>query len=164
MKAKKNPIGFKYKIRFFLYILSLGVVFGLFFLPGLSSCKVDHIQKPSIIKINDDMGREISFEGKPRRVISLAPNVTEFLYALNCESEIVGITKWCVIPEGSPQKEIIGDLLSVNYEKMLSLKPDVVIITVEGNTKDLFTKIESLGLKIFVSNPRNITGIKKNYS
>jgi iron complex transport system substrate-binding protein len=161
LDSSKFTLKLKCKTRSSLYILSFGIVFGFFMLSGLSSCKVDQVKKPPQIKIRDDMGREILFEEKPQRIVSLAPNITEFLYALGCENEIVGITKWCVIPPGSQRKEIVGDLLSINYEKLLSLKPDVVLITVEGNTKDLFTKIESLGLKIFVSNPRNVAGIKK---
>jgi iron complex transport system substrate-binding protein len=55
----------------------------------------------------------------------------------------------------------VADLLSVNLEKITDLKPDLIFITAEGNSKADYNKLISLGFKVFVSNPRNFAGIKK---
>jgi len=55
-------------------------------------------------------------------------------------------------------------LLTFNFEKIITLKPDLIFITVEGNTKETYDKFRELGLKIFVSNPRGFIGIKKTYT
>jgi iron complex transport system substrate-binding protein len=55
-------------------------------------------------------------------------------------------------------------MLTINFERIVALKPDIIFITVEGNTKETYDKFRQLGIKIFVSNPRNYNGIKKTYS
>lgn len=111
--------------------------------------------------IVDDLGNKITFGKAPERIISLAPNITEIIYALRCGDKLAGSTLYCYYPEEAKNLEKVGDLLTVNLEKVVSLKPDLVFITVEGNAKEYSDKLRELGVKIFISNPRNYDGIKK---
>lgn len=114
------------------------------------------------LSLNDALGREIIFEKTPERVIALAPSLTEFMFLLECESSLVGNTLYCNYPPAAEHVEKVGDMLTFDYEKILSLNPDLILITVEGNTKESFDKIESFGLKTFVLNPRNFSDIKNS--
>lgn len=114
--------------------------------------------------LKDDLDILHSFEKVPRRIITLAPNLTEMIYDLKLENKLVGNTLYCDYPETAKKIEKVGNLLTVNFEKIVTLKPDLVFITVEGNTKETYDKFHQLGIKIFVSNPRNYEGIKKTYS
>lgn len=115
-------------------------------------------------KIVDDLGNQLEFDSIPQRVISLAPNLTEMIYDLNFDKYLIGNTLYCNYPEESQKIEKVGDILTFNFEKIVQLKPDLIFITVEGNTKETYDKFKNLGLKLFVSNPRDYEGIKKSYN
>ncbi len=128
-----------------------------------ASCSNNREVKQTGFSIKDDLNNTISLASIPKRVISLAPNLTEMIYDLGQGGSLVGDTKYCDYPEEAKHVAKIGDMLTFNYEKIVSLKPDLVFITVAGNTKETYDKFRELGIKIFVSNPTNYAGIKKTY-
>lgn len=129
----------------------------------LISCSGKKNQSTNYDLIVDDLENSFQFENPPQRVITLAPNLTEFIYDLGLDQYLVGNTTYCDYPVDATRIEKVGDLLSFNFEKILTLKPDLIFITVEGNTKETYDKFRELGLKVFVSNPRGFQGIKKTY-
>jgi len=130
----------------------------------LQSCGIKKENNPGNISIKDDLGNVISFDKIPKRIITLAPNLTETIFDLGLDNYLIGNTLYCDYPEAAKKIEKVGNMLTFNYEKILTLKPDIVFITVEGNTKETYDKFHELGIKIFVSNPRNYEGIKKTFS
>ncbi|MCL4549662.1 MAG: cobalamin-binding protein [Bacteroidetes bacterium] len=140
--------------KYFLFILIAAIV---------ASCSDQQQQKVSGLSIKDDLGNSISFSKPPQRIITLAPNLTEMIYNLGLGNNLVGNTTYCDYPAAARNVDKVGDMLTFNFEKIVTLKPDIVFITVEGNTKETYDKFRELGIKIFVSNPRNFTGIKKTY-
>jgi iron complex transport system substrate-binding protein len=97
-----------------------------------------------------------------KRIISLAPSITRTLYELNMEPYIIGITFHC--PKGTTKKHIIGTMLDPNIEKIMFIKPDLIIMTKEGNTKDLSSKLTRLGFEIYIVNiAHNFNDLCKNY-
>lgn len=115
----------------------------------------------SQVEVSDDLGRKLRFDEPPSRIVSLAPSITETLYFLSLGDKVVGVTRYCNFPPEAQKKTIIGGVIDPNYEIMTSLKPDLIIMTVEGNTRENFNKLSELGFKIFVTNPRNFNGIFK---
>jgi len=83
-----------------------------------------------------------------KRIISLAPSVTQSLYELGLDKEIIANTIYC--PKGNFQKESIGTLTEPNIEKIINLKPDLIISTKEGNNKSAVEKIKRLGCNVYV--------------
>ncbi|AKL97774.1 ABC transporter substrate-binding protein [Endomicrobium proavitum] len=83
-----------------------------------------------------------------KRIISLAPSVTQSLYELGLDNEVVGITIFC--PQGKSKKEIIGTLLEPDLEKIVLLKADLIISTKEGNNKAAVEKLTRMGLDVYV--------------
>jgi len=127
-----------------------------------SCSKRESGQNKQQVEIVDDMGRKITFDKSPTRIISLAPSVTEMLFAIGAGDHIVGVTNYCDYPQEVKFKTRIGGMTNPNYEKIIELNPDLIIMTVEGNTKEDFNKLEQLGMKIFVMNPRNFNGISSS--
>ncbi len=146
-------------MRFNKYLLFISIITSLF----ISACEKEKSSVKSELIITDDLGNSISIENAPQRVITLAPNLTEMIYSLHLQKYLVGNTLYCNYPEEAADVEKVGDMLTFNFEKIVTLKPDLIFITVEGNTKETYEKFKELGLKIFVSNPRNFSGIKKTY-
>lgn len=142
---------FKKIVAFFIVVLCI------------ISCSKNSEVKQTGFSIKDDLGSTIYFESVPQRIISLAPNLTEIIYSLGQGKHLIGDTKYCDYPEAAKHVAKIGDMLTFNFEKIISLKPDIVFITVAGNTKETYDKFRALGIKMFVSNPVNYAGIKKTY-
>jgi len=111
--------------------------------------------------ITDDLHKKIELVKSPKRIITLAPNLTELIFELGLGNRIVGNTSYCNYPDSAKQIRNVADLLTVNLEEITLLKPDLIFITAEGNSKSDYDKLLNLGFKVFISNPRHYNGIKK---
>jgi len=109
--------------------------------------------------LTDDLGRHVRIEGVPQRIVSLAPSLTEALFAIGADSLVAGVTSVCNYPPRIRVLPVVGDLLTPDIERILALKPDLVLISVEGNTHATFEKLKRVGMRLFVSNPRDIDGV-----
>jgi len=89
------------------------------------------------------------------RIISLAPATTEILFALGLDKEIVGVSEFCNYPDGAKAKQRIGTFSQPNIEKILSLKPDLIVCTGLEQAPAI-AKLRQLNLNIFVSDPKSI--------
>jgi iron complex transport system substrate-binding protein len=127
------------------------------------SCSNKNQEKLNGHSITDDLGNSFVFSVPPKTIITLAPNLTEMIYDLGLGKQLVGNTTFCDYPHEAKSVTKIGDMLTFNFEKIVLLKPDIVFITVAGNTKETYDKFRELGIKIFVSNPTSYEGIKKTY-
>ncbi|MEE8423816.1 MAG: ABC transporter substrate-binding protein, partial [Thermodesulfobacteriota bacterium] len=67
------------------------------------------------------MGRKVEINGIPQRIISLAPHITEILYAIGLEEQVVGVTLFSDFPEKARRKEKIGSYVTLDLEKIISL-------------------------------------------
>ena len=97
----------------------------------------------------DDLGHPFSLAGPPRRIVSLAPDITEILFALNLGPRIVGVTRYCDYPPEAGKKERVGGLVDPSLEKIQVLHPDLVI-AFRGNSIGIVNRLRSLGLPVFV--------------
>lgn len=90
-----------------------------------------------------------------RRIVSLAPNLTEIIYALDLGNDLVGDTRQCDYPQKANGIEKVGDYSNPSLEKILQLQPTVVIAT-EGNPRATVEKIEYFGIAVIKINPHSI--------
>ena len=91
-----------------------------------------------MLTITDDLGTQHHFSETPKRIISLVPSLTETLYELGLEDQIMGITKFCVHPYHLKSvKIIVGGTKRVHIEKIKALNPDVIIANKEENTLEI---------------------------
>ena len=118
------------------------------------------IQNPKF-QIKDDAGVEVSFDSYPNRIVSLAPNITEALYSIGADSVLVGVTDLCDYPPDAKKKTKTGSYFSPNYEVITSLKPDLIFMNVENVSNPTYQALKNMGMKVFVSNAKNINGIIK---
>lgn len=99
----------------------------------------------------DALGRKITIAKPPLRIVSLAPNITEILYALDIGHRIVGVTIYSDYPDEAKEKPKVGSYVSLNIEKIVSLKPDLIIGTYGGNPKSTVLRLEQLGFPVYVT-------------
>jgi iron complex transport system substrate-binding protein len=99
--------------------------------------------------VKDALGYSILLSSPPQRIISLAPNITEILFALGLEARIVGVTRYCDYPPQALEKEKIGGMVDLNLEKIYALNPDLVI-GFRGNPLRVLRRLRELDLPLFV--------------
>ncbi|MEK7829784.1 MAG: cobalamin-binding protein, partial [Acidobacteriota bacterium] len=104
----------------------------------------------------DELGREVKIAFPPQRIVSLAPSVTETLFALKLGDRVVAVTSYCDFPEAAKAKPKIGDTLNPNAEQLIALKPDLVIITTASQLEKLSRQLGELNIAVYVTNPRSV--------
>jgi iron complex transport system substrate-binding protein len=109
----------------------------------------------------DEAGRSVKVPDSPRSIVSLAPNITEILFALGLDHEIAGVTDYCDTPEAALLKPRIGGFSNPSIERIVSLKPDLVIATRDGNQVETVSRLTELGLRVYWIDPRGFDGVMK---
>ncbi|MEI3607415.1 helical backbone metal receptor [Pseudogracilibacillus sp. SE30717A] len=94
--------------------------------------------------IEDHLGRSLTYNYLPKRIISFAPAITDTLYSLNLEKKIVGRTRFCIHPKGKVEQAVnVGGTKDMKLDRVLALKPDLIIVEKEENTKEMVQQLEA---------------------
>ena len=111
------------------------------------------------LKIVDSYNRTVKLDKDPKRIITIAPNITEIIYSLGCGNKIVGRSDFDDFPNDVNKIPSIGTLTNPSLEKIVELKPDVVIAS-DFFSKDIVKKLENLNIKIIVLyGEENLNGV-----
>jgi iron complex transport system substrate-binding protein len=121
-----------------------------------AGCVTQHPPAPHTKPFTDELGRTIQVSQSPQRIISLAPSVTETLFALGLGDKIVAVTSYCDYPPEAKTKQSIGDTQRPSIEKIVALKPDIVIASTSSQLEAFVRNLEGAGIPVYVSNPRNL--------
>ncbi len=97
----------------------------------------------------------------PNRIISLAPSVTEILFALGLGDKIVGVTAFCDYPPEAKKKPKIGGMTNPSLEAVISLKPDLVVVTTDGNPKEFEERLVSMKINTFIFDARRLSELSQ---
>lgn len=111
----------------------------------------------------DDLGREVRLAAAPRRIVSLAPNLTETLFALGLGDRLVGVTDFCDYPPAAMRLARVGGVASPSVERILALRPDLVLATTVGNGRDAVLGLAALGLPVVVTDPHDLDGVARSF-
>ena len=111
------------------------------------------------VTFSDELGRKVIIAHPPQRIISIAPSVTEILFALDLGERIVGVSSYCNYPPEAKRKERVGGYINPSMEKIVALHPDLVIQTADGDLKTFVDRLASLGIPIYITNPRSVTEV-----
>ena len=102
------------------------------------------------VRLTDAYGEAIDLDRQPERVISLAPNLTEIVCFLGGENRLVARTDYCDYPPSVRTLPSVGTLGSYNYEQIVALKPDLVLMmTFDGSSRGEYDRLKALGLRPF---------------
>jgi len=104
----------------------------------------------------DDMGRGVSIDKIPQRIVSHVPSITETLFALGLEERVVGVSDYCDYPEEAKLKPSVGNYFNPTIELIVALEPDLVLT--DGHSESI-KGLEALGINFFVIDPKDIDGI-----
>lgn len=135
-------------------LLALGLLL-LSSLAGAAAAAVD---------VTDDLGQSIRLAQPARRIVSLAPHVTELLYAAGAGDKVVGVVQYSDYPEAARKVVRVGGYTSVDMEKVVALKPDLVVAWKSGNRDAHLDKLRGLGIPVFINEPRKIEDVARSLS
>lgn len=111
--------------------------------------------------VTDQLGRKVSIPQKPLRVISLAPSITEIVYAVGCEKLLVGATMYSDYPADAKKLPRVGSYIKLDLEKIIALNPDLCIAVKDGNPRETVLRIEKFGIPVFAVNPDGLETVIK---
>lgn len=135
------------------------------FLILLAGCSKQTASKPPYVptrEVTDDLGRTIKIPVKINRAISLAPNLTENIFAVGAGDKLVGVTTFCDYPAEAKDIQKIGDTINPNMESIVALKPQIVFVSTASQVEAFTKTLEQNGIAVFVTNPNNLDGILRN--
>ncbi|MFC4931830.1 cobalamin-binding protein [Massilia sp. GCM10023247] len=107
------------------------------------------------VSVVDDSGRQVTLAQPARRVISMAPHVTELLFAAGGGARIVGAMNYSDYPQAARTIPLIGSNSQIDLERVVAMKPDLLIVWQSGNTARQIAQLEGLGIPVFHSEPRS---------
>lgn len=108
----------------------------------------------------DDMGREVSIDKIPQRIVSHVPSITETLFALDLGERVVGVSDYCNYPPEAGLKPSVGNYFNPSIETIIAQDPDLVIT--DGYSESLIPQLESLGVTCVVIDPKDMDWILKD--
>ncbi|WP_240746002.1 MULTISPECIES: cobalamin-binding protein [Cupriavidus] len=114
------------------------------------------------VSVVDDAGQTITLAQPARRVISLAPHVTEMIFAAGGGDRIVGTVHYSDYPPQARDIPRVGDNKALDLERIAALKPDLIVVWRHGNAQKQTDRLRALGLPLFYSEPRKLASIPEN--
>jgi iron complex transport system substrate-binding protein len=145
-------------------IARLTFCFLLFGLLVGASCRAPEVAAPvtATREVRDDLGRTVRVPEKVDRVISLAPSLTEMIFAAGAGNKLVGVTTYCNYPEAATTIEKVGDTQTPNIEKIIALKPQIVFVSTDSQLEAFSKTLDEQGIAVYVTNPKTLDEIFAN--
>jgi iron complex transport system substrate-binding protein len=111
------------------------------------------------VSVRDDDGKMVTLAKPAERVISMAPHVTELLFAAGAGSRIVGAVDYSDYPEAAKAIPRVGSNREVDLERVLALKPDLIVVWRHGSSERQIEMLRKLGIPLFHSEPASLDAI-----
>ncbi|WP_404932215.1 cobalamin-binding protein [Massilia atriviolacea] len=111
------------------------------------------------VTVVDDAGRRVALARPAQRVVSMAPHVTELLFAAGGGARIVGAMSYSDYPPAAKAIPLVGDNSQIDIERVLALKPDLLVVWQSGNTARQLEQLRQLGIPMFYSEPARMSQV-----
>lgn len=107
----------------------------------------------------DDAGKRVQIPERVERIVSLAPNLTEIVFAVGAGSTLVGNTTYCDYPAEAKRIEKVGDTLHPSLERIIALKPQVVLVSTSSQLEVFTEQLKGQNIAVFVTDPHDLEGV-----
>ena len=114
---------------------------------------------PPALRLVDDAGHEVALPRPARRIVALAPHLTELVYAAGAGGQLVAVGKFSDFPPEAKARPVISDAFAVNYEALTQLKPDLVLVWGSGTSDRTKSKLRSLGVPVYEIEIHSVAGL-----
>jgi len=110
-------------------------------------------------EVTDETGRTVKLPLHVQRIVSLAPSLTETIYALGLQDKLVGDTVYCDYPPDAAKKHKVGGAINPNMEEIAALKPDLVLVVKSLNRLETVRALEQLGIPVYSADPHDVNDV-----
>jgi len=107
-------------------------------------------------EVVDEAGRKVTIPVKIERIVSLAPNLTEIVYAVDAGGSLVGNTDYCDYPAEAKQVAKIGDTMHPSVERIIALRPQIVLVSTASQLEAFTSQLGQQRIAVYVTNPRSL--------
>jgi iron complex transport system substrate-binding protein len=114
---------------------------------------------PVYREVTDETGRTVRIPQPVRRIVSLAPSLTETVYALGLQDSLVGDTDYCDYPPDAQKKTKVGGAINPSLEQIATLHPDLVLVTKSFNRLETVNALDGLGISSYATDPHTVEEI-----
>lgn len=131
----------------------------------LTNCKSETTQSETtkpMREVTDDLGKTVRLPQKIERAISLAPNLTENIFAVGAGDRLVGVTTFCNYPPEAEKIQKVSDTQTPNVETIIALKPDVVFVSTASQLENFTKTLAEKNIAVFVTSPNNLEDVFMN--
>ena len=132
--------------------ISKYLLFGIVFLPAF-------VVIADTVEVVDDTGRTVKLEKPAERIVSLAPHITENLFAAGIGQRVVGVVSYSDYPAEARKIPSVGGYDNFDTEQVLAMQPDLVVAWKEGNQFHQVERLMDLGLTVFVNEPQQLEDV-----
>jgi iron complex transport system substrate-binding protein len=122
-------------------------------------CAQIHGQSAVGRMVTDETGRRVMVPAEVKRIVTLAPDLTETIYVLGLEERLAGDTEICDTPPAARTKPHVGTPISPNLEAIVALHPDFVLATTSINRRETVDALRGLGISVYTSDPHTVSGM-----
>ncbi|WP_241495820.1 cobalamin-binding protein [Paraburkholderia monticola] len=126
---------------------------------GAASLALHAFSALAAITVVDDSGATVTLAAPAQRVISLAPHVTELLYAAGGGPKMVGAVSYSDYPPEAKQLSRVGDNKALDLERIVALKPDLIVVWRHGNAQRQLERLRELHVPLYFSEPRRLDDV-----
>jgi iron complex transport system substrate-binding protein len=107
----------------------------------------------------DEAGRKVSVPSRVERIVSLAPNLTEIVYAIGAGDRLVGNTSFCDYPAEAKNVAKVGDTLQPNIERILALRPQLVLVSTASQLEAFAKQLNEHQIAVYITDPHDLEGV-----
>lgn len=140
------------KARHFLLFI------GLLFAVGCTP-KATPTPSPNTVTVQDDLDRQVTVSRNVERVISLAPSLTEMVYAIGAGEKLIGVTTYCNYPEAAKAVQKVGDTQTPDIERIIALRPDVILISTDSQLQSFMKTLDERGIAVYVIQSKELDDV-----
>jgi ABC-type Fe3+-hydroxamate transport system substrate-binding protein len=110
-------------------------------------------------EVTDGAGRRVRVPRRPERIISLAPNLTEIIYAVGAGPRLVGNTTFCDYPEEARHVPKVGDTLHPSIERIIALRPQLILVSTASQLESFTRQLDEQNIAVYITDPHDLEGV-----
>lgn len=140
------------------------IVAAMISLMTLTGCRVETTQEAPLASrvVIDGLGRSVVLPQRIDRAVSLAPNLTEMIFAVGAGDRLVGVTTFCDYPAEAKSIQKVGDTQTPNIERIISLQPQVVFVSTASQLESFTDVLDERGIAVFVTDAASLDHVFKH--
>ena len=120
---------------------------------------INTLEANSEVEVRDDEGTLITLKTPAQRIVSLAPSLTELIYAAGAFEKLVGVAEYSDFPPAAKELPIVGRFDILDIERIVQLNPDLVVAWQSGNPRTSINRLRKLGLPVYIAEPKSLASI-----